>query len=249
VRVGQRIYFMRSGGQSAAITAVGRIASLVYEKPEETDIHLRYWVDVVYDAMVVPPLTRPEMLQDSILKDYGPFASGMHGTGFRLVADVAARTEALVRGRLRPIGASDVTVDKRIFVSHSHEDSVFCHQLVGDLRKALGGHEDTVWLDESGGLHGGVDWWQEICDSIKERPVFIVVVSPDSMRSNWVRDEIKLAWQYKNNAPGGKTIVPLMYRPTTMHDYLALQQAISFVAPRPYEEALRDLLAALNLAK
>jgi hypothetical protein len=106
-----------------------------------------------------------------------------------------------------------------------------------------------VWLDESGVLHGGVDWWQEICDSIKERPVFIVVVSPDSMRSNWVRDEIKLAWQYKNNAPGGKTIVPLMYRPTQMHDYLALQQAISFAASRPYEEALRDLLVALNLAK
>jgi len=40
-----------------------------------------------------------------------------------------------------------------------------------------------------------------------------------------------------------------MYRPTQMHDYLALQQAISFAASRPYEEALRDLLVALNLAK
>ncbi len=253
VRVGQRIHFLRAGGaaggQYGAVVATGRIASLVFEKPDETDEHLRNWVQVVYDAMIVPPLTRPEMLQDAMLRTYLPLAKGIMGANFRPPPDVAARIEALVHGRLRPIGTSDVTVDKRIFVSHSHEDSQFCHQLVGDLRQALGGHKDAVWLDESGGLHGGDNWWRDICDSIKERPVFIVVVSPDSMISNWVHDEINLAWMYKNNAPGGKTIMPLMYRPTTMHDFLSLQQAISFVAPRPYEEALRDLLVALNLAK
>lgn len=249
VRVGQRIYFMRSGGEKAAITAVGRMSSLVYEKPEETDRFRRYWVDVVYDELVVPPITRPEMREEVDLENYHPYVTGLFFSAFRLPPEVALRTEQLVRGRTRPIGPSAVAVDKRIFVSHSHEDSPFCHQLVHDLRKALGGHDDTVWLDESGGLHGGVDWWQEICDNIQERPVFIVVVSPDSMKSNWVRDEIKLAWQYKNNAPGGKTIVPVMYRTTKMYDYLSMQQAVNFVEPRSYEEGLRDLLVALNLAK
>ena len=78
--------------------------------------------------------------------------------------------------------------------------------------------------------------------------MFIVVVSPDSMKSNWVRDEIELAWQYKNNAPGGKAVVPLILGASKMHDYLSLRQAVSFTAPRPYDDALRELLIALNLA-
>lgn len=248
VRVGQRIFFMRSGGENAAITAVGRIASLIYEKPEEADLHFRYWVDVVYDERVIPPLTRPEMQHDPILAEYKPYVLGLNQSAFRLPPEIAARTEQLIKGRRQPIGPSTVAVDKRIFVSHSHQDNDFCFQLVHDLRQVLGGQEDTVWLDQSGGLQGGVAWWQEICDNIQARPVFIVVVSPDSMKSNWVRDEIGLAWQYKNNAPGGKTILPVVVREAQMHDYLALRQAVSFVAPRPYDEALHELLVALNLA-
>ena len=252
VRVGQRIYFMRSGGKSgsetAAITAVGRIASLIYEKPEETEQRFRYWVDLVYDERVIPPLTRPEMQSDMEIRDYKPYVLGVNQSAFRLPPEIAARTEQLIRGRRQPIGPSMVAVDKRIFVSHSHEDNEFCLRLVHDLCQALGGHEETVWLDQSGGLRGGMAWWREICDNIQERPVFIVVVSPDSMRSNWVRDEIELAWQYKNNAPGGKTILPVMVRSAQMHDFLALRQAVSFVAPRPYGEALHELLIALNLA-
>lgn len=251
-RVGQRIYFMRSGGKSgsemAAITAVGRVASLIYEKPEETDQHFRYWVDVVYDERVIPPLTRPEMQNDMVVGAYKPYVLGLNHSAFRLPSEIAARTEHLLRGRIQPIGPSPVAADKRIFVSHSHADSEFCLRLVHDLRKVLGGHEETVWLDQSGGLQGGMAWWREICDNIQERPVFMVVVSPDSMRSNWVRDEIELAWQYKNNAPSGKTILPVIVRSAQMHDFLALRQAVSFVAPRPYEEALRELLVALHLA-
>jgi len=248
VRVGQRIYFMRSGGDKAAITAVGRMASLVYERPEETDKFRRYWVDVVYDELVVPPITRPEMREDEDLEDYHPYVTGLFFSAFRLPPEVALRTEQMVKGRTRPIGPSTVAVDKRIFVSHSLQDAEFCMRLVRDLRKALGGHDDTVWLDQSGGLKGGMAWWNEICDNIRDRPVFIVVVSPDSMKSNWVRDEIELAWQYKNNAPSGKTVIPVIVRATKMHDYLSLRQAISFAAPRPYDEGLRELLIALNLA-
>jgi len=247
VRVGQCIYFMRSGGDSAAITAVGRMASLVYERPDEPTKFRRYWVDVVYDELVVPALTRPEMREDDDLKDYNPYVRGINYSVFRLPPEVALQTERLLRRRTQPIGPSNVAVDKRVFISHSHEDSAFCHQLVRTLRVALGG-DDVVWMDETG-LTGGVKWWNDICDNIQKRPVFVVVVSPDSMRSNWVRDEIELAWQYKNNAPGGKTIIPIMYRTAKMHDYLSLQQAISFVAPRPYEEALQELLAAIRLTR
>jgi hypothetical protein len=251
VGIGQRIYFMQSGGQYAAVTAVGRIATPMYEKPEETDIHLRYWVDVVYDALLAQPLTRPAMLNDPILKDYPPLAIGMHGTGFRLPANVAARLEQLVTGHLRPIGASHLTqsgvaVDRRIFVSHSHEDNEFGVRLVDDLRKALGGNEATVWYDASGGLHGGEAWWRTIVAEIKARPVFIVVLSPDSMQSRWVEDEIDLAWKLKN-APGGKLIVPVLHRECDVRDDLTTRQMVSFLPPKPYDDALHELLATIGM--
>lgn len=247
VRVGQRIYFMRSGGQSAAIMAVGRMGSLVYEKAEETDRYLRYWVDVVYDSLVVPPLTRPEMLQDPILMNYRPYARGIHHSGFRLPPDVATRTAQLVKGRLRPIGVSDLAVGKRIFVSHSHKDNEFGLRLVDDLRRALGGNDEPVWYDASGGLQGGDAWWRTIVAELKARPVFVVIVSPDSMASPWVNDEIDLAWRQKN-APGGKVIVPVISRACDMREDLSMRQSISFVPPIPYEKALEDLLTALGLS-
>ncbi len=249
-RVGQRIYFLRAGGaaggENGAVVATGRIASLVFEKPDETDEHLRYWVHVVYDAMVVPPLMRPEILQDVILKSYPPLARGIQGTNFHPPADVVTRTEQLVKGRLRPIGASETTVDKHIFVSHSHKDNEFGVRLVQDLRTALGGQEDTVWFDASGGLHGGDAFWRTIVAEIKARPVFIVVTSPDSMASPWVTDEIDLAWRLKN-APGGKLIVPVEYRRCEMRDDLATRQCISFLPPRSYNDALHELLATVGV--
>jgi hypothetical protein len=98
-------------------------------------------------------------------------------------ATVAARLERLIAGRLRPIGASADAADKRIFVSHSHKDNDFGVRLVEDLRTALGGGDETVWYDASGGLHGGDAWWRTIVAEIKARPVFIVVASPESMAS------------------------------------------------------------------
>lgn len=252
VRVGQRIYFMRSGGyaggDNAAITAVGRIATPIYEKPEETERHLRYWVDVVYDALVVPSITRPEMREEEAFQNYSPYVKGIFHSAFRLPPDVARRTEQLVRNHLKPIGTSSEGVERRIFVSHSHADDEFGVRLVHDLRKALGGHDDAVWYDSSGGLHGGDVWWREIVANIKSHPVFVVIVSPDSMKSPWVNDEIDLAWKLKN-APGGKLIVPVVYRNCEMREDLSLRQAVSFLAPRPYQGALQELLSIINRAK
>jgi hypothetical protein len=70
IRVGQRVYFMRSGGKRGkeyrAITAVGRIAASVHERPNEPDEHRRYRVNVVHDYLVMPTLTHDEMLRDDI---------------------------------------------------------------------------------------------------------------------------------------------------------------------------------------
>lgn len=134
----------------------------------------------------------------------------------------------------------------RIFVSHSHVDNDFGLRLVEDLRDALGGDHDAVWYDASGGLHGGDAWWRVIVTELTARPVFIVVLSPSSMRSPRVNDEIDLAWKQKNSA-AGKAIVPVQLHHCQVREDVAMRHIISFVPPRPYEQALHELLTALGI--
>ena len=98
---GERIYFLRgAGGEGtldAAIVAVGSILSEV--KPSEGG-HYPWRVDVQFDALVNPPLSRGEMRNDAILSAYAPFTLGSQGTQFPLPLHIAARTQELVHDRL-----------------------------------------------------------------------------------------------------------------------------------------------------
>src|SRR5690242_14801627 len=98
----------------------------------------------------------------------------------------------------------------RIFVSHSHADNAFGLRLVGDLRARLG--DDAVWYDASGGLHGGDAWWSTIRRELRERPIFVVILSPDAVASAWVNNEIDLAWKQRGSATG-KVIIPVLLAP------------------------------------
>lgn len=94
----------------------------------------------------------------------------------------------------------------RLFVSHSHEDDVFCQRLVADLRAGLG-EEDAVWYDTSGGLHGGDAWWDRIVAEITERPYFLVVLSPAAAASRWVPQEMAIA--FRQHVELGKRLLPV----------------------------------------
>ncbi len=133
---------------------------------------------------------------------------------------------------------------KRIFVSHSHEDNDFCHRLVRDLRSALH-DDDAVWFDAAG-LQGGDPWWSKIREELRTREIFIVILSPAAMDSRWVNDEIDLA-RYYRNSPGGKTIIPLLYRQCDVRDDLKILHIVSFLPPNGYDSAFARLLLALGI--
>jgi len=134
----------------------------------------------------------------------------------------------------------------RIFVSHSHKDNDFGVKLVDDLRRVLG-DESAVWYDARGGLHGGDTWWRKIVKEITERNIFIVVLSPDSMESPWVNDEIDLAWRQKNTSPFQKHIIPVLWQQCEVRADLGSIQFISFLPPRSRDEAFNELLITLGL--
>lgn len=242
VQLGERIYFMQSGGPRAAITSVGRVSTHVYETPEEPNKFLRYWVDVVYDYKVDPPLTRPEMLKDDVLKAYNPYAKGEFRANFALPPEIVARTEKLVHSRLRPIERAGAPSYKRIFVSHSHQDNDFGVRLVHDLRLVLGGREESVWYDKSGGLHPGDEWWKVIRQELDQRPIVLVIVSPDAMASVFVNKELDMA------VLENKQIIPILHRPCRVRIDLTPLQYVSFAPPTSYEQGLQELLMTLGLS-
>jgi hypothetical protein len=123
--------------------------------------------------------------------------------------------------------SQDHAHDMRIFMSHSKDDNVLGVRLAEDLRRVLG-DPAAVWYDSSGRLHPGVGWWQTIIKEVRERPIFLVIWSPAASDSEWVNDEIDLAWLGMND-PGGKTIIPLIWRPCEMRDDLRTRR--SFARP------------------
>lgn len=74
-----------------------------------------------------------------------------------------------------------------IFVSHAHEDNAWCRTFVEAIRQ--GGA--TVWYDEDNLGYGVLG--DEIDRELRERPIFIVILSPASVGKPWVRREMDAA--------------------------------------------------------
>lgn len=91
---------------------------------------------------------------------------------------------------------------KEIFISYSRRDQEFVTRLASDLNAQVAG----VWFDQSA-IQAGEKWHDEIMEGIRDCRAFVLVLSPDSMESRYVREEVNKALEL------GKTIFPVIYRP------------------------------------
>jgi len=66
------------------------------------------------------------------------------------------------------------------------------------------------------------------------------------MASAWVNDEISLAWRQRNSETSMR-VIPVLYRSCTIRSDLSLLQCVSFLPPKSYEVAFKELLMALGL--
>ncbi len=81
----------------------------------------------------------------------------------------------------------------QVFMSYSRKDNVVMRRVVTFLRnKGI-----KVWVDNEKLIPGTPIWEEEIEKAIKAAPAIVVVLSPDSKNSEWVRREISLADQYR----------------------------------------------------
>jgi hypothetical protein len=91
----------------------------------------------------------------------------------------------------------------RIFICYSRVDLALAERLAHLLRKAY----DRVWYDDN--LHGGEEWWAEVLKEIATSEHFLLLMSEDSLESEWCQKELAYAGQLK------KHIVPVMVRART----------------------------------
>ena len=78
----------------------------------------------------------------------------------------------------------------RLFVSHSSQDNDWCRPFVAALTSADPSLD--VWYDEHG-LSGGSAWVQTLQQELQARDVVVLVLTPDSLASQWVQQEMQLA--------------------------------------------------------
>ena len=120
-----------------------------------------------------------------------------------------------------------------IFVSYSRESEAAVRALAQDV-EAL---EHTVWFDHD--LSGGKVWWEQILAEIRNCQVFMMALSPDSLRS------VACSSEYNYASELGKPILPILIADGVSANLLPPKLSqIQFVDYRK-----QDKTGAINLAR
>jgi TIR domain len=91
-----------------------------------------------------------------------------------------------------------------VFLSHSSRDRDFATEVVEALRR----HGIPVWYSQTN-IMGAQEWHDEIGAALRRCNWFVIILSPNILRSTWAKNELLFALnhrRYKNK------IVPLLYR-------------------------------------
>lgn len=123
---------------------------------------------------------------------------------------------------------------QKIFISYSRKDIDFVRKLAGDLEQA--GYD--VWWDIAD-LRGGADWVREIPKAIKSSRYVIVVLTPTSNESEWVKKEIAEALSLR------KRIIPIILLPCSVPFELKTINPINFSVSE-YTDNLGKLLSSFG---
>jgi formylglycine-generating enzyme required for sulfatase activity len=119
------------------------------------------------------------------------------------------------------------------FISYSRADSGFALRLAKDLRSA--GYD--VWLDQLD-IPTGARWDDAIEIALETCTTFMIILSPASMQSQNVKDEIGFA------IDAGKNILPLKLKPGDIPLRLRRFQYVDF-SGQSYEKSLNEIKSIL----
>ncbi|MEO8357064.1 MAG: SUMF1/EgtB/PvdO family nonheme iron enzyme, partial [Chloroflexota bacterium] len=120
------------------------------------------------------------------------------------------------------------------FISYSRAHSAFVVRLAKDLKTA--GFD--VWLDQLD-IPKGARWDDDIEAAVERSTTFMIVLAPESMESQNVKDELSYA------IDAGKYILPVVIKPCKIPLRLRRFQYVNFT-DKPYKDSLADIKHLLS---
>jgi hypothetical protein len=142
------------------------------------------------------------------------------------------------------LGNSDVPKNKYhgIFLSHTSTDKPF----VRDLKSRLEAHAvKDVWLDEAE-IQIGDSLTKKIEEALKKTKYMGIVLSPRSIKSDWVEKELEIAIN-REISTREVVVLPLLYEKCDLPSFLLGKMYADFTSPSEYEESLSKLLRRLKV--
>lgn len=122
----------------------------------------------------------------------------------------------------------------KVFLSHSSKDKAFVDRLVADLAK----HSIPVWYDKLD-VRLGDSIPGKINKGLAEAKYFAIVLTPSSVASRWVQEELNAAL-VRQIAESGTFLLPLLLADCTLPPLLAHRHHADFRSS--YDAGLQELL-------
>lgn len=133
--------------------------------------------------------------------------------------------------------------DKRpsVFVSYSHADRLFVRKLVADLKVAGA----TAWLDEAE-IRVGESLIAKIMAAIDRVDFLAAVLSPTSVASRWVQEELQQALTLQISGRA-LAVLPILIADCEIPGFLRSRLYADFRDSNQYEDSLIALLKAIGI--
>jgi hypothetical protein len=128
------------------------------------------------------------------------------------------------------------------FLSHSSRNAAF----VNRLARVLTAHEISHFLSQKS-IRGAQQWHDEIGAALHRCDWFLLVLSPESVSSKWVKYELVYALQQKRQYRN--RIVPLLYKNCDKDKLSWTLSSIQLGADfrKSFHEGARELLSIWNI--
>lgn len=131
----------------------------------------------------------------------------------------------------------------KIFLSHSSRDKFFVRRLAESLQA----NGVQIWLDEAE-INVGDSLTDKIGRAIDETDFFGVVLSHNSVGSEWVQRELRVAMQ-KELSARKVVILPILIEPVEIPPFLRDKLYADFTSPEPdhFDASFKRLLKAVGV--
>ena len=128
-----------------------------------------------------------------------------------------------------------------VFLSHSHKDKWFVSKLSGKLRQ----HGVAVWIDEHS-LKIGESLVERIGSAVESTDYVLVVLSENSVTSEWVQRELRAALQREFRTKQ-MIVLPVLLEEVDLPPFLHDKVYADFTSPQTFENTFAKLLDAIGV--